>query len=406
MIKLVGTSLTLLFERQTTISEGKWNPIRLSRDGPDISHLFFTDDLVIFSKADSKHCRVLKDILDRFYALSGLKINARKTNIFFSKGVDEGSVDTISIMFGFQPVHNLGHYLGVPLLHQRVTSGTLQLVVEKVRGKLQSWEVKKLSLAGCITLAQSVLLSIPSYFMQTMMIPKKIRVEIEKIVRQFIWGSFERKRKMALVGQDSICQPKTCGSLGLRNLRDQNISFLMKLGFKLVSDKDSFWVWVSDEVIQAIKSIPPSHPSEGPDRISWNHTSSGVFSVKTTYKAVKGEDWNLGESLVMLKDLGEVSWMILRAPFAVPTQKRFCTSYIIVWQPRMVGLRLIQVIFNAKLWGILEGLKLIQCWGYDHVTIHSDSLKVVKGILGNSSSASNFALIRRIHNILSQEHQR
>ncbi|KAH1067026.1 hypothetical protein J1N35_032013 [Gossypium stocksii] len=60
-------------------------------------------------------------------------------------------------------------------------------------------------------------------------------------------------------------------------------------------------------------------------------------------------------------------------------------------------------VFNAELWGILEGLKLIRRLGYDHVIIHSNSLEVVKSILGSSSIASNSLLIRRIHNIMSQE---
>ncbi|KAK5824614.1 hypothetical protein PVK06_019395 [Gossypium arboreum] len=139
---------------QSAISEGKWSPIRLSRNGPAISHFFFTDDLIIFSKVDLRHSGVLKTI------------NARKTNILFSRGVDEIMVSIIGTMFGFQRVHNLDHYLG--------TSNTLLFVVEKVRGKLYSWEAKKLSLAGHVTLAQSVLLSIRSYFMQSMMIPRKI----------------------------------------------------------------------------------------------------------------------------------------------------------------------------------------------------------------------------------------
>ncbi|KAK5772899.1 hypothetical protein PVK06_049201 [Gossypium arboreum] len=122
---------------QPAISEGKWNPIRLSRNGPAISHLFFADDLVIFSKADLRHGEVLKSILDDFCSLPGHKINARKTNIFFSKRVDESMVNMISNRFGFQQVHNLGHYLGVPLFHQRVTSSTLQFIVEKGRSKLK-----------------------------------------------------------------------------------------------------------------------------------------------------------------------------------------------------------------------------------------------------------------------------
>ncbi|KAH1130005.1 hypothetical protein J1N35_001383, partial [Gossypium stocksii] len=83
--------------------------------------------------ANLKHCKILKDILDRFCSFFGYKINARNTNIFFSKGVDESSAVTISTLLGFQRVNNLRYYLGVPLLHQRVTSSTLQFVVEKVR---------------------------------------------------------------------------------------------------------------------------------------------------------------------------------------------------------------------------------------------------------------------------------
>lgn len=33
------------------IDEGRWRPIRLSRPGPNLLHLFFADDLVIFYKA-------------------------------------------------------------------------------------------------------------------------------------------------------------------------------------------------------------------------------------------------------------------------------------------------------------------------------------------------------------------
>ncbi|MBA0709188.1 hypothetical protein Golax_024241, partial [Gossypium laxum] len=42
-----------------------------------------------------------------------------------------------------------------------------------------------------------------------------------------------------------------------------------------------------------------------------------------------------------------------------------------------------------ELWGILNGLKLVQRRGYDQVIIHSDSLEVVKSILGSSSIEQN-----------------
>ncbi|MBA0693819.1 hypothetical protein Goari_004166 [Gossypium aridum] len=62
-------------------------------------------------------------------------------------------------------------------------------------------------------------------------------------------------------------------------------------------------------------------------------------------------------------------------------------------------------IFDVELWGILDGLKLIQRRGHSNVVIHLDSLEVAKAIYGSVLKISNSALIRRIHRILSQESQ-
>ncbi|KAA3478765.1 Retrovirus-related Pol polyprotein LINE-1 [Gossypium australe] len=183
---------------------GIWDPICLSCSGPSVSHLFFADDLVIFCKAQMDQARFLENIVSLFCEISGHKISVRKSNIFFSKNTEDETRNQISQLFGFQEVQNLGNYLGVPLLHDRVTKNTLNFVVDRIRRKLQSWDARKLSFAGRITLAQSVLLSIPTYFMQTMMISKGVCDTIEKVVRHFIGGGTGEKSKMALVGWDKI----------------------------------------------------------------------------------------------------------------------------------------------------------------------------------------------------------
>ncbi|KAK5840181.1 hypothetical protein PVK06_009066 [Gossypium arboreum] len=138
---------------RSALSKGIWKPIRLSCSRLALSHLFFTDDLMIFCRADEQHGRILKEILNDFYELSGHKVNPRKTNIFFSKGVEEIMADRLSNLLSFQKVDDLGRYLRVPLFHKRVTNITPHFVIEKVYKKLQSWDTRQLSFAGRVTLA-------------------------------------------------------------------------------------------------------------------------------------------------------------------------------------------------------------------------------------------------------------
>lgn len=100
----------------------------------------------------------------------------------FSKRVDEDVQSHISRSVGSQVVQNLGSYLGVLLFYEKVTNNTLRFAVDKVRSKLFSWDARQLSLAGRITLAQAVLLSISSYFMQSILILEGLCDEIESMV--------------------------------------------------------------------------------------------------------------------------------------------------------------------------------------------------------------------------------
>ena len=48
-----------------------WDPVRTLRGGLVVSHLFFADDLVLFSKADMKNYLSMMDALKGFYGVFG-----------------------------------------------------------------------------------------------------------------------------------------------------------------------------------------------------------------------------------------------------------------------------------------------------------------------------------------------
>lgn len=60
-------------------------------------------------------------------------------------------------------------------------------------------------------------------------------------------------------------------------------------------------------------------------------------------------------------------------------------------------------VLDVELWAINDELKRIQQRGHAKVIIQSNSLEAIKNIHGSASKASQSALIRRIHRIMSQE---
>lgn len=117
-------------------------------------------------------------------------------------------------------------------------------IVDKVRSKLSGWKSSSLSQASHITLAQSCIMNIPSYVMQTSKLPAAICDDVECMCHDFIWGSTLEMRKNHLISWDTICSPKEEGGLGFRSLRMVNAAYLMKLGWGLVWNRDALWVQV------------------------------------------------------------------------------------------------------------------------------------------------------------------
>ena len=67
---------------------------------------------------------------------------------------------------------------------------------------------------------------------------------IDRICRQFIWGSSEYKKRVHLVSWDKVCKPKEQGGLGFRKEREINIVWMTKLAWGIVNKPEALWVRV------------------------------------------------------------------------------------------------------------------------------------------------------------------
>lgn len=114
-------------------------------------------------------------------------------------------------------------------------------MVEKVHSKLQGWKNLLLSSEGKETLIKSLVLTIPAYFLACVFSPWKVCLTIDNLNRQFWWGGSTSKRLLCWKNWKWMCLPKKIKGLGFWNLKQFNSALLMKQGWRLLQDNNSFW---------------------------------------------------------------------------------------------------------------------------------------------------------------------
>lgn len=192
---------------QLAVREKEWKPIKLSRDGPPISHLFFANDLFLYGEASLQQKEVTLACLNLLCEASGGLVSKAKTRLFVSKNVNHSWVKELSQLSGFMIPSDIGKYLGVPILYSRQTCSTYSYIMHRARKRLSSWKIGCLAMAGRITLAQSILAALPSYTMQTVLLPKRICRRLEQMTRNFVCGAKPGERTWHSIAWGSFCKP-------------------------------------------------------------------------------------------------------------------------------------------------------------------------------------------------------
>ncbi|XP_021971406.1 uncharacterized protein LOC110866570 [Helianthus annuus] len=140
-------------------------------------------------------------------------------------------------------------------------------VIDKLSAKLSRWKANHLSFAGRMTLAKSVLGSLPSYFLSLFAAPKSIIERIEKIRRNFVWGISDSGRKMRWIRRELLVKARKKGGMGLGGVKSFNVAMLTKWWWRFLSNPNDLWARVvgsihkgtsnfSQTLVPVKKSIP------------------------------------------------------------------------------------------------------------------------------------------------------
>ena len=98
------------------------------------------------------------------------------------------------------------------------TPSIWNLILERMDKKLLGWKRLYLSKGGRLTLLKSTLSSLPTYYLSLFTIPKAVVTRLERIQRNFLWGSTVECFKYPLVAWEKVCLLRELGGLGVQKL--------------------------------------------------------------------------------------------------------------------------------------------------------------------------------------------
>ena len=133
------------------------------------------------------------------------------------------------------------NYLGMPLGAHYKDLSIWNSILEKMERRLSGWKQLYLSKGGRLTLLKSTLSSLPIYLLSLFTIPQAVVVRLEKIQRNFLWGTSNEVFKYSLVAWEKVCLPREEGGLGIRRVGLFNQALLGKWLWRFGKEVHRLW---------------------------------------------------------------------------------------------------------------------------------------------------------------------
>ncbi|XP_057248296.1 putative ribonuclease H protein At1g65750 [Beta vulgaris subsp. vulgaris] len=273
---------------------------KASRNGPEISHLLFADDSLLFTRATRQECLTIVDILNKYEAASGQKINYEKSEVSFSRGVSCEKKEELITLLHMRQVDRHQKYLGIPALCGRSKKVLFRELLDRMWKKLRGWKEKLLSRAGKEVLIKAVIQALPTYLMGVYKLPVAVIQEIHSAMARFWWGGKGDERKMHWLSWEKMCKPKCMGGMGFKDLAVFNDALLGKQVWRLLHNKESLL-----SRVMSAKYYP--HGDVRYARLGYSHSYSwrSIWGAKSL--VLEGLIWRVGDGTKI--DIWSAPWV-------------------------------------------------------------------------------------------------
>ena len=194
--------------------------------------------------------------------------------------------------------NGISKYLRCPIIQDRVKRSTFFKVILKSQKKLASWKAHFLSRAGKIMLIKAKMESSPLHVMNCFKLTKINDEDLYRINRNFLWLPnmvINENKVFSLVAWDDVCRPKPKGGLGIRKSNDVNNAPIVKLGWRILTNKDSIWARIMRDKYVKDNNFFRIEKKNG-DFIVWKEIINHRKYIGANLKWCIGDDtkeWNI-----------------------------------------------------------------------------------------------------------------
>jgi hypothetical protein len=178
-------------------------PIPVDADFPIIQ---YADDTIIALPAYLDQLAVFKDILNQYAAFTGLKINFHKSSMIPINLSDE-EASFLAEEFNCQLGSMRFTYLGLPMGTTKPSIKDLSPLTDRVERRLSAIP-SFLSYGDRLVLVNSVLSSLPTYFLLSLKLPPRIIDVIDRARRHCLWKRKDKDKINSLAAWEMVCRPK------------------------------------------------------------------------------------------------------------------------------------------------------------------------------------------------------